>query len=69
MVEQLIEQGADVHARNDKSLRVASANGHARTVELQCDARDGEPLRRATKEGVVDVLLEYGADMTALYDI
>jgi ankyrin repeat protein len=33
-VKELVEQGADIHARNDDALRCASENGHLDVVKF-----------------------------------
>jgi len=73
-IEQLILEGADVHADNDCALRWASENGHLNLVKVLLEngadvhAKDDCALMRASNNGhldVVKVLLKNGADVHA----
>ena len=72
-----VNNGADIHARNDESLRYASIHGHLDAVKYlisqgaDIHARDNYSLRMASVSGYLDVvkyLVEQGADIHALND-
>ncbi len=74
IVELLLEYGADVHTRNDKSIVLASKEASFETLELLLDygadpnARNSRPLMHSIRNGSVqnlELLLQYGADIHA----
>ncbi len=78
VVEELLDEGADVHARCDEALLLASAHGHLKVVKLllkhgaDVHAHDDRALRLASKKGhleVVKLLLQHGADVHAGNDV
>ena len=77
VIERLIQEGADVHTREDCTLREASGNGHLEIVKLLLEhganvhAQEDKALRWASRNGhtkVVELLLEHGADVRAYDD-
>jgi len=78
MMDKLINEGADVHARNDYALRWAANKGHADTVAMLLDrgadvhAGNDCALRWAAGNGHADtvaLLLDRGADIHAGDDL
>jgi len=61
-IEDLIKEGADIHADNDSSLRYASENGHVEVVKILLDngadvhACNDSSLRWASENGHVEVV-------------
>ena len=77
VIKELIEAGADVHAREDWALRMAAHNGHLQIVEellkagADVHAREDWALLWAAETGhlaVVELLLKAGADVHARED-
>jgi len=73
-VEELLDRGANIHARDDHALRWAAGSGHTDTARLLLDrganihARDDAPLRCAASNGHTDtarLLLDRGAHVHA----
>ncbi|KAJ7812188.1 ankyrin repeat-containing domain protein, partial [Mycena olivaceomarginata] len=78
LVRLLIENGADVHRRNDAALRAASKAGHTDVVRMLLS--NGASINAASKEGgtallaassngrtdVVRLMLENGADVNTV---
>ncbi|MFN4228179.1 MAG: ankyrin repeat domain-containing protein, partial [Candidatus Ratteibacteria bacterium] len=71
----LIKKGADIHAKNDYALRLASKNGHLETVKFLIEnganihADNDYALRWASNNGhseVVKLLIENGADINVI---
>ena len=72
-VALLLDRGADIHARDDAPLRLASENGHTSTVQIllldhgaNIHAWDDRSLRLASDNGhtaTVALLLDRGADI------
>jgi|ERR1700687_1243245 len=77
-VQELVNKdGVDVRTGDDRPLRIAAANGHAKIVKIllqngaDVHAMDDAALREAAKTGyddVVSVLLESGANVHARGD-
>tara|TARA_R110002124_G_scaffold266813_1_gene433808 strand:- start:13818 stop:15764 length:1947 start_codon:yes stop_codon:yes gene_type:complete len=76
-ISGLINQGADIHANNDDSLRWAAENGHEAVVQMLIDngadihANNDMALRLAAQNGheaVVQILIDNGADIHARDD-
>jgi ankyrin repeat protein len=72
IVKYLVENGADIHARDDLALRISAENGHKKIVEYLTEngadihARDDQALRLAAQNGhkeVAEYLTENGADI------
>ena len=77
VIERLIQEGAEVHACEDKAFRWASINGHLEIVKLLLEhgvdvhACEDEAFRWTSENGhikVVKLLLEHGADVHASKD-
>src|SRR3989339_300803 len=73
-VEELLDRGANIHARDDHALRWAADNGHTDTARLLLDrganihARDDHALIYAAEKGHTDtvrLLLDRGANIHA----
>ena len=62
VINELIKEGADVHARDDYALRLASEYGHLETAKFLIEngadvhARDDEALRWASERGHLEVI-------------
>ena len=78
VIEELLDEGADIHVDNDHALRSASRNGRLETVKLLLDrganihAGDDEALCSASENGhykTVKLLLDRGADIHACDDL
>jgi hypothetical protein len=74
-MELALQHGADIHAKNDEALRMASATGHLPVVQFLIEhgadvhANDDEALREASENGqlpVVQFLIQHGADFQAI---
>lgn len=74
VIERLIKEGADVHARNDEALRWATSKGYLEVVkvllEYDADVRasDNEALCWAAEKGYLEIaklLLKKGANVHA----
>ena len=65
VVKIVLENGADIHAREDEPLRVASEKGHTEIVKLllqhgaDIHAREDYPLRVASEKGFLLVFQSY----------
>jgi ankyrin repeat protein len=73
-VKLLLENGANVHAENDRALHLASINGYVKIVKMLLEAganvhaENDAALREAFSRGhveIVKLLLENGADVHA----
>jgi ankyrin repeat protein len=76
-VKSLIEQGADIHAKNDESLIMSARDGHLEVVKYLVEhgadihSYKDQALRWSAENGrleVVRYLFEQGADMHACND-
>jgi ankyrin repeat protein len=73
-VQGLSKKGADIHANNNKAIRVASENGYLSIVQFLVEkganihANSDYPVRRACENGYLDVviyLVSKGSDIHA----
>ena len=74
----LLEEGADIHARNYKGLTEASRRGHTETAILllkygaDVHVDNDSPLMEASKYGHIEtaiLLLKYGADIHGMIEL
>ncbi len=62
MIKKLVQDGADIHERDDYALGVAALNGHLDVVKYlvqngaDIHARDDYMLRNVIHSGIVDYL-------------
>ena len=78
IVKAALQQGAYIHAWEDRALRLAAQDGHTETVKLLLDrgadihAANDNALRYAAENGhteTVKLLLDRGADINAENDL
>jgi ankyrin repeat protein len=76
-VKSLIEQGADIHTKDDESLIMSARYGHLEVVKYlleqgsDVNAQFGQALKLSTENGhleVVKYLVEHGADIHSYKD-
>ena len=77
VVRYLVDHGANIHAKDDNSLRWASENGHLDVVKYlvehgaNVNGLDDQALRWASNNGKIEIvkyLVDHGANVHALYD-